>query len=204
MQSRNFIAVAALTLMLAGCGAEQPAPTRTAMTSPAPTAPKAVASPEGQPWSGKVPWLSTLPDPAKTDRTNAMTVARDYTVTKHSWDSTIDRTEDYALKRAGIYGSETLKQSLQPMDPDQAKGQALIANEKPFGTWTSTSITFCGREGKADKPGTDIVTLNWRMELHRRKGGRESPITGTDDVKLIRDTTGSWHVDGSITREPEA
>lgn len=133
-----------------------------------------------------------------------MAVAKAYTVTKYTWDSTIDRTEGYALKRAGIYGSDTLKRSLGPIDPDQAKGQALIANEKPYKTWTSTSITFTGREGKPDQPGTDIITLNWHMALHRRNGRDRAPVTGTDDMKLIQGPGGEWQVEGSITREPES
>lgn len=205
MQSRKLIAVAALTLMLAGCG-----PGRTASSTPrttaAPTvaAPTAQPAPPGQPWADKVPWLSTLPDPTKVDRTDAMAVAKAYTVTRHTWDSTIDRTEDYALKRAGIYGSDTLKRSLEPMDPDQDKGQALITNEKPFRTWTSASITFSGREGRADQPDTDIITLSWRMDLHRRKGKSRPSITGDDDVKLIHGAAGEWQIEGSITREPAA
>ena len=133
-----------------------------------------------------------------------MAVAKAYTVTKYTWDSSIDRTEDYALKRAGIYGSAAFKQSLEPIDPDQAKGQALIANEKPYKTWTSASITFIGREGKPDQPGTDIITLNWRMALHRRNGRDRPPVTGTDDMKLIQGPGGEWQVEGSITREPES
>lgn len=203
MQSRKLIAIAALTVMLTGCGSGKPA-TPPARTPEAPTAPTTQPAPLGQPWADKVPWLSTLPDPAKVDKTDAMAVAKAYTVTKYTWDSTIDRTEDYALKRAGIYGSAAFKQSLEPIDPDQAKGQALIANEKPYKTWTSASITFTGREGKPDQPGTDIITLNWRMALHRRNGRDRKPVTGTDDMKLIQGPGGEWQVEGSITREPES
>lgn len=203
MQSRKLIAIAALTVMLTGCGSGKPA-TPPARTPEAPTAPTTQPAPQGQPWADKVPWLSTLPDPAKVDKTDAMAVAKAYTVTKYTWDSTIDRTEDYALKRAGIYGSAAFKQSLEPIDPDQAKGQALIANEKPYKTWTSASITFTGREGKPDQPGTDIITLNWRMALHRRNGRDRKPVTGTDDMKLIQGPGGEWQVEGSITREPES
>lgn len=205
MQSRKLIAIAALTLMLAGCGSGKPAsPTPRTTAAPTASAPTAQPAPPGQPWAAKVPWLSTLPDPAKVDRTDAMAVAKAYTVTRHTWDSTIDRTEDYALKRAGVYGSDALKRSLEPMDPDQAKGQALITNEKPYRTWTSAGITFSGREGRAGQQGTDIITLSWRMDLHRRKGNSRPSITGDDDVKLIQGATGEWQIEGSITREPAA
>lgn len=208
MQSRKLIAIAALVLMLAGCGAGQPAgpaPRTTAAPTAASTAgPTAQPAPPGQPWAAKVPWLSTLPDPAKVDRSDPMAVAKAYTVTRHTWDSSIDRTEDYALKRAGVYGSDNLKRSLEPMDPDLDKGQALIVNETPFRTWTSASITFSGREGRAAHPGTDVIVVSWRMDLHRRKDGSRRSITGDDDVKLIKGAAGQWQVEGSITREPAA
>lgn len=203
MQTRKVIAVATLTLALGGCGSAEPAHSPS-QTTPAEAPPTAQAAPQGQPWAGKVPWLSTLPAPGTIDRADAMAVARAYTVTKYSWDSTIDRTADYAIKRAGIYGTEELKRSLEPMDPDMAKGQALISNEKPYGTWTTATVTFSGREGQAEQPGTDVIAIGWRMDLHRREGGSRPDITGTDDVKLLRSADGGWRVDGSITREPQA
>ncbi|RBP98818.1 hypothetical protein [Bifidobacterium xylocopae] len=206
-RKRRLQAAATATLALiltAGCGSTEPAKHDSSPGRPAVPPTAAPAAPDGEhPWPNTTSWLSTLPDPRTVPRHDPLKVAAAYCTTYHTWDTTIDIDTINAAQRAALYATPALRADIEATPPGSAKGQATFTNARRHRTWTKTTITAAGREGRSDDPDKDSITLAWNMTLNRRDGTPANNHAGADSVQVQRTADGTWQVYASTERRTD-